>query len=73
MDIYGDGPLFLTLQEKIKQMGLQETVYLKGFVDNKAIYQKYDLLWITSTFEGFGLVVIEAMANGIPLRFNQLG
>lgn len=66
LDIYGDGPLFLTLQEKIKQMGLQETVYLKGFVDNKAIYQKYDLLWITSTFEGFGLVVIEAMANGIP-------
>lgn len=66
LDIYGNGPLFLTLQGKIKQMGLQETVHLKGFVDNKAIYQKYDLLWITSKFEGFGLVIIEAMANGIP-------
>lgn len=66
LDIYGDGPLFNTLQERIIQMELQNTVYLKGFVDNKAIYQNYDLLWVTSNFEGFGLVIIEAMANGIP-------
>ncbi len=66
LDIYGDGPLFDTLQEKILAMDLGKTVRLCGFVDDKSIYQHYDLLWVTSKFEGFGLVIIEAMANGTP-------
>lgn len=66
LDIYGDGPLFNTLLERIEHMELQNNVHLKGFIDDKAIYQNYDLLWVTSTLEGFGLVIIEAMANGIP-------
>lgn len=73
LDIYGDGPLFDILQERITQMKLQNTVYLKGFIDDKSIYQNYDLLWVTSTFEGFGLVIIEAMANGVPCVSSNWG
>lgn len=73
LDIYGNGPLTNALHEKIDKMNLQDTVHLKGFIDNKAIYQKYDLLWVTSNFEGFGLVIIEAMANGIPCVSSNWG
>lgn len=31
-----------------------------------SVYKDYSLLWITSDYEGFGLVIIEAKANGVP-------
>lgn len=66
LDIYGDGPLFDALQSQIEERGLESNVFLKGFTADKSIYSKYRFLMVTSEFEGFGLVIIEAAANGIP-------
>lgn len=66
LDIYGDGPLREGLEQHISQESLSEFVRLRGFTDSKAIYQGYDVLWMTSRFEGFGLVIIEAAANMVP-------
>lgn len=66
LDIYGDGPLFDTLQSQIRERGLDSCVFLKGFTTDKSIYRHYRFLMVTSEFEGFGLVIIEAAANGIP-------
>ena len=66
LDIYGDGPLFDKLSDEIHARGLGNCVTLKGFTDDKSVYRNYDLLWLSSRIEGFGLVIIEAAANMVP-------
>lgn len=66
LDIYGTGPLYETLDNEIAARRLGSCVRLKGFTDDKSVYQDYDLLWLSSRFEGFGLVIIEAAANMVP-------
>lgn len=40
---------------------------MMGYCDNKEqIYKNADLLLMTSSTEGFGLVIIEAMYYGVP-------
>lgn len=73
LDIYGDGPLYEVLSHEIAVRGLGNCVTLKGFTDDKSIYQKYDLLWLASLFEGFGLVIIEAAANMVPTVSTEWG
>lgn len=66
LDIYGTGSLESDVKQKIKELNMENKVFLKGFTTNKNIYKDYSLLWLTSDFEGFGLVIIEAKASGIP-------
>lgn len=66
LDIYGGGSMLPEVEKAICNMGLQNTVSLKGFVTNKAITRGYDVLWLVSRVEGFGLVLIEAASNMTP-------
>lgn len=66
LDIYGEGALRSQLEDQIIARDLQDTVFLKGFTKDKSVYKNYDITWLTSAYEGFGLVIIEAMANGVP-------
>ncbi len=66
LDIYGDGEDKEMLEKYIKENKLEDTVTLKGFTSDKEIYKNYSALWLTSKYEGFALVIIEAKANGIP-------
>jgi len=66
LDVYGTGSLENEIKKKIVEYKLEKNVFLKGFTTNKNIYKNYSLLWLTSIYEGFGLVIIEAKANGIP-------
>lgn len=66
LDIYGDGPMCTEMKKEIISRNLQDNVHLCGFTTNKSIYNEYSLLWLTSEFEGFGLVIIEAKANMVP-------
>ncbi len=67
-DIYGNGELINNLQEKINIYGLQNKLKLKGQVDNiYELYHNYSFLVMTSTREGFPMVLIEASANSLPL------
>jgi glycosyltransferase involved in cell wall biosynthesis len=57
------------LLEKIKQLGLQESVVFPGFVpfdDLPIFYNAAEVFVFPSFFEGFGLPVVESMASGIP-------
>ncbi len=66
LDVYGDGELRDELERQVRAQGLQEVVRLMGFTEDKAVYRDYAVLWLTSVNEGFGLVIIEAAANGVP-------
>lgn len=73
LDIYGTGPLYERMQEEIQKFHLEENVNLKGFTENKTVYKNYSVEWLTSKFEGFGLVIIEAKACGVPTISTEWG
>lgn len=73
IDVYGKGPLEEQLSISIKELNLESHVTLRGYVEDKSIYQKYSFLLMTSKTEGFPLTIIEAKANGIPVISTMWG
>jgi glycosyltransferase involved in cell wall biosynthesis len=66
--IVGGGHLYEALAAQIARLGLQGTVELAGFQPNAtAIMSEFDLFVLPSLWEPFGLVLLEAMANGLPI------
>jgi len=71
LHIYGVGELQEELQKCIDETGAK--VILKGEVKNiEAIVPQYDLYLMTSSYEGFSLSVLEAMAMGMPLLLSDI-
>lgn len=68
LNIIGEGPERERLQNEIKQLHLEESITLKGFSNevDKELEQS-SISVITSVYEGFGLVILEAMAMGLPV------
>jgi glycosyltransferase involved in cell wall biosynthesis len=67
LDIFGQGEWQEMLQGMIDERGLQETVKLNG--PTKNIGQEYSessMIVMSSHYEGFPMVMIEAMACGLP-------
>lgn len=73
--VLGEGMLRPQLEEKIRTLGLQESFLMPGEVkDVTTELQASDVLCLTSEYEGFGIVLIEAMAKGIPvIAFEYVG
>jgi len=66
--ILGEGPLRGTLERKVAALGLERAVKLSGFMTNPAsAYNSADLFVLSSDFEGFGNVIVEALACGVPV------
>jgi|GEM_PF-1070345 glycosyltransferase involved in cell wall biosynthesis len=67
LDIAGDGPERASLEEFAREQGASACVTFLGWLEAKEIrpqIEKADLLLITSAFEGYGVVALEAMAAG---------
>jgi glycosyltransferase involved in cell wall biosynthesis len=61
--IIGDGPLLHKLQEKVNNLGISKYVRFMGHLINPLPYYRYaDVFALTSKYEGFGLVLVEALA-----------
>ena len=68
LEIYGDGPQEVELKSLITQLNLEKHVFLKGFSPNvKEVIINASIFALSSVFEGFGLVIVEAMACGLPI------
>jgi len=67
IDIYGVGDDKQMLQKMIDDLGLSERIHLKGITNNVYMeYSKSQFFVFSSDSEGFGLVLAEAMACGLP-------
>lgn len=64
LTIVGDGDDREDLQKRIHEYGLKR-VEITGFVNPIKYYQRASILLLTSEYEGFGLVVAEAMSYGV--------
>ena len=68
LHIYGEGREREPLQTLINALQLKESVTLHSATDNPAaVYRSADIVCVTSEYEGFSLVIIEAMAHGVPV------
>lgn len=68
LNIYGEGPEMKALQQQIINDGLQENVFLKGFVqDIRSAMLESSIFGFSSLCEGLPLVLIEAMECGLPV------
>ncbi len=67
----GDGPYKKELIKKSKDLSLRN-IEFKGHVNPVEYYKKASILCVTSTSEGFGLVLAEAQSHGcIPIAYDS--
>ena len=68
LEIYGTGPERARLQQIINEKGLENNIFLRGTAspDGK-IYSDAAVLLHTARYEGFPLVLLEAMSAGVPV------
>ncbi len=68
MDIWGDGGQREALRRRIRAHGLEQRVHLRGVAERPMhVLQGYGLLVMASRCEGFGNVLVEAMAAGLQV------
>lgn len=75
--IAGKGALEASLNQQIQALGLENHVQLLGYIPETqliAAYRAADCVVIpTTTLEGFGLIVLEALASGTPVLGTPVG
>ena len=73
LHIAGEGPLRESLIRKSRALDLAEHIRFIGFVENmEEFYSSLDLFVLNSSWEGCSNVILEAMAQGLPVvAFNN--
>ena len=62
----GQGPLMDEMKEKVRKLGLDDSVKFLGRRDDiNELYQAFDVFCLPSLYEGLGMVAIEAQINNL--------
>jgi len=73
LDIVGEGPEEELYKELIKEYKLEERITIHAFTNNvQSFYSNAQIYVLSSRWEGFGLVLVEAMAHGLPIVSSDL-
>ena len=73
VDMVGNGPLLVPVRQTVKTYSLETHVLLHGEVtDTLPFYQRANIFCLTSTVEGQPNVLLEAMANRIPVIATEI-
>ena len=76
LHILGDGPLHTQLKIEIEERGISNHVILHGHVTGQELgvfFSNCDCFIHTAHTEGFGMVLIEAAAAGLPIITTDVG
>ena len=73
LDIVGEGPEESLYRELIKEYKLENRIIVHPFTNNiQSYYSRAQIYVLSSRWEGFGLVLVEAMAHGLPVISSDL-
>lgn len=69
LTVVGDGPQMKEFKKRIKTLGIEENIVLKGSIKNETLiksglFKKYKLFITTSVTENQPMTILEAQANG---------
>lgn len=76
LTIVGGGPLLSRLTKQILTKGLKSRIKITGFQKQsqvKKLLHKSDLFILNSYYEGWALVIMEALAAGLPVIMTDVG
>jgi glycosyltransferase involved in cell wall biosynthesis len=74
LHVAGDGPLRSRIESLITELNLNERVVLHGAVrDVPGFLKQLDIFVLASVNEGLPIVVLEAMATGLPIVSTRVG
>ncbi|MBD3405016.1 MAG: glycosyltransferase [Candidatus Lokiarchaeota archaeon] len=74
--IGGKGREMEKLQQLVQHLDIEDSVKLVGYVPDRLLPEYYaaaDLFAFHTLYEGFGIVVIEAMSSGLPVVTTNVG
>jgi len=71
--IVGEGELKETLEQKIKEYGLENRVKLFGFLPAADVLKGFDVFVLPSIKEGLAYVILEARAAKLPIEADRVG
>lgn len=69
LNLIGDGPLFDSILDYVKEKKLSDNIHLLGYRKSESVYeylQDSSLYVMTSLTESFGIVLLEAFSFGVP-------
>jgi len=68
LDLLGDGPDRKKIEQIIIDINLTKNIFCRGSISNVEEYLHNSIIYVHSaTYEPFGLVLLEAMAAGLPV------
>ncbi|MBK8267398.1 MAG: glycosyltransferase family 4 protein [Planctomycetes bacterium] len=76
LTLVGDGPMRETIKSRIQTLGLNSDVTLTGALDPESVASQYaqaDVVVLASFSEGVPVVLMEAMAHGLPVVATRVG
>jgi glycosyltransferase involved in cell wall biosynthesis len=69
----GRGPLEERLRKLARNLGVLERVRFLGYVDDvSSVYKAARVCVVPSSWEGFGMAAVEAMASGVPVVASRI-
>ena len=72
--VIGDGPERRALEDRARALGLDERVRWRGVIaDASRLFRAFDVLVLSSRTEGTPIVLLEAMAAGVPIVATRVG
>ncbi len=71
--IVGDGGERQTFEAQVRELDIADRVFFEGKQEPDAYFKIADLVLFPSRYEGYGMVIIEALAAGKPVLSTDVG
>lgn len=74
LTLLGSGPLQMSLENQVNLLDIKRNVRIESWIDNvPEVMAEHDVFCLSSNHEGWGMVLLEAAATGMPVITTDVG